>query len=100
MPSRQQVMDAAELFDTWRVIPRIILLGYSYWMARVTDWVIRWYENLPTAERTGQVTAFVTVVLPGIFGLAVWVYKIYADGGRDWSADPKSLGATRPESQK
>lgn len=77
-------LDFAEVFDTLRVVPRVILFGYAYWMIRLTDWLVRWYEGLPAAERTGQVTAFVTIVLPGVFGLAVWVYKIYAEGGRAW----------------
>lgn len=77
-------MDAAEVFDTWRIVPRVILFAYAYWTGWITDWLIRWYEKLPAAERTNQVTAFVTIVLPGVFGLAVWVYKIYSNGGRDW----------------
>lgn len=82
------LLRAAEVFDSWRIVPRIILFSYAYWMARVTDWIVRWYERLPSAERTGQVTAFVTVVLPGIFGLACWVFKVYSDNGRDWAANP------------
>lgn len=77
-------MDFAEVFDTLRVIPRLILFLYGFWMVRITDWLVRWYERLPAVERTTQVTAFVTVVLPGVFGLAVWVYRIYSEGGRSW----------------
>lgn len=77
-------MDFAEVFDTLRVVPRVILFGYAYWMIRLTDWLVKWYEALPAAERTGQVTAFVTIVLPGVYGLGVWVYRIYAEGGRAW----------------
>lgn len=85
MKCKQAWLDFAEVFDTLRVIPRAILFLYGYWMVNVTDWLVRWYEKLPAIERTSQVTAFVTIVLPGIFGLAVWVYKIYSDGGRAWS---------------
>lgn len=77
-------LDVAEVIDTLRVVPRIVLFVYAYWTGMVTDWLIRWYERLPANERTNQVTAFITIVLPGIFGLAVWVYKIYSDGGRAW----------------
>jgi hypothetical protein len=77
-------MDFAEVFDTLRVIPRLVLFLYGFWMVRITDWLVRWYEKLPAAERTTQVTAFVTVVLPGVFGIAAYVYKIYSDGGRAW----------------
>jgi hypothetical protein len=81
-------LDAAEIFDSWRIIPRVILFLYGFWMVRLTDWLVRWYEKLPAAERTAQVTAFVTIVLPGVFGLAVYVYKIYSAGGRDWDKPP------------
>jgi hypothetical protein len=81
---KQAWLDVAEVIDTLRVVPRIVLFGYAWWAGAVTDWLVKWYERLPSAERTNQVTAFVTIVLPGVFGLAVWVYKIYADGGRAW----------------
>lgn len=76
----------AEVFDSWRVVPRVVLILYGYWMAHLTDWIVRWYEKLPAAERTPEVTAFVTIVLPGVFGLAIWVYRIYANTARDWTA--------------
>jgi hypothetical protein len=84
--SKQKWLDAAQIFDTWRIVPRIVLFAYGWWAAQLTDWIVRWYEKLPSGERTGQVTAFVTIVLPGVFGLAVWVYKLYGDGATDWSA--------------
>lgn len=80
------MLDAAEVFDSWRIIPRLVLFLYGYWMVHLTDWIVRWYEGLPSQERTAEVTAFVTIVLPGVFGLAVYVYKIYSQGGRDWDA--------------
>ena len=73
------------MFDTLRIVPRLILFGYAYWMVCVlTDWIVTWYEKLPAAERTAQVTAFVAIALPGVYGLGVWVYRIYSDGGRAW----------------
>ena len=71
-----------------RVFPRIVLLTYGYWMAFLTNRIVWWYMRLPAGERTAQVTAFVTIVLPGVFGLAVWVFKIYSAGGRDWDQKP------------
>jgi hypothetical protein len=94
MKCKQQWLDAAEVFDTWRVVPRLIVFLYGAWMARVTDWIVTWYERLPAIERTVEVTAFATVVLPGIFGLAVWVYKIYSIGGRQWDGPVVSSSAT------
>lgn len=87
-------MDAAEVIDTLRVVPRIVLFGYAWWAGAVTNWLVKWYEHLPAAERTNQVTAFVTIVLPGIFALATWVYKIYSDGGRAWDAPASTISST------
>ena len=83
----------AEAVDASRLFPRLVLIGYGWWAGRITDWLVRWYEHLPKDERTPEVTAFVTIVLPGVFGLAIWVYRIYANTGRDWTAakDPVQL---------
>jgi len=81
-------LDAAEVFDSWRVFPRIVLMVYGWWAIHVTSWVMSWYEKLPGVERTGQVTAVIVAVVPGIFGMSGWVFKIYADGGRNWDAKP------------
>ena len=88
-PWKQNWLDTAEVLDALRIFPRIIICAYAWWMYRVTGWIVLWYENLHAADRTAEVTAFVTIVLPGIFGLAVWVYKIYAIGGRSWGALPQ-----------
>lgn len=86
---KQMWLDFAEVFDTLRIVPRAILFIYGYWMIRVVDWTLHWYFAIPPLERTTQVTAVITVIIPGIFGLAVWVFKIYTAGGRDWDAkDP------------
>lgn len=77
-------IDFCEVFDSLRVVPRLILFLYGYWMARITDRLVSWFERLPAVERTASVTVFLSIVLPGVFGLAVWVYKIYAQGGRKW----------------
>jgi hypothetical protein len=87
-------LDAAEVFDTWRIVPRIVLAVYGVWMIRLTDWMVKWYENLPSSERTVQVTAFVTVVLPGVYGIGAWVYRIYSDGGRDWTGQTMVSSST------
>lgn len=87
-------MDVAEVIDTLRIVPRIVLFGYAWWAGAITYWLVKWYEHLPAVERTNQVTAFVTIVLPGVFGLAVYVYRIYADGGRQWDAPVSVTSST------
>ena len=79
-------LDAAEIIDSLRIFPRAVLAFYGWWMARITWRSMTWFEGLKPEQQTGQVVAFMGIALPGIFGLAVWVYKIYAAGGRDWDA--------------
>jgi hypothetical protein len=83
---KESWLHAAEAFDSWRVVPRIVLFLYC-WLVGWSCWfVLTTYFSLPAIERTGQVTALVTIVIPGILGLAVWVFKIYTENGRDWNA--------------
>lgn len=60
------------------------MAGVYGWIAWFTDWFVRWYESLSGADRTAEVTAVFGIVIPSVFGLAVWVSKIYLSGGRDW----------------
>jgi hypothetical protein len=70
-------LDAAELFDAWRAVPRIVLLGYGWLVWDMWQWV----KHLP--DLTTQQTAFVTVIT----GLAVPLTGWYMNTGRRWGKD-------------
>lgn len=84
--NKQKWLDAAEIFDSWRVIPRIALFAYGVLVFWSSAYIILWYAHLPGIERTGQVTAFMSMLFPTLIGVSGFVFKIYTDGGRDWSA--------------
>lgn len=84
--TKSERLDAAEVFDSWRVVPRIIVLVYLALLVWVTAYFSLMYFNLPAVERTTQVTAFVSVVLTAAYGAFPFVVKIYGAGGRDWDA--------------
>ena len=86
---KQLWLDVAEVIDSLRVFPRLIVLGYGWWAIKTTTWVIKWYEALPSDDRTVTVTAMVSVILPGIYGLSAIVYQIYSSGGRNWTPGDK-----------
>jgi hypothetical protein len=88
-------LDAAEVFDAWRVTPRTILYGFAGLFGYVIVHTMHWYFNLPPVDRTGQVTAVIGIIIPACSGLAVWVYKIYAQGGRNWTGETKSDDGVR-----
>lgn len=84
--NKAALLDGAEVFDSWRVVPRIIVIVYLALLVWVTTYFSLIYFSLPAAERTTQVTAFVSVVLSAAYGAFPFVVKIYGAGGRDWDA--------------
>ncbi len=78
-------LDAAQVFDTWRVVPRGVLLGYCYWVEHITNRILTWYEHLPGAERTLEASGLAGAIITAVTGLAVWVFKVYSENGNDWT---------------
>jgi hypothetical protein len=81
-------LDAAQLFDTWRVVPRVTLFGYAAWVMHVIDKTLSWYMHLPANERTIEASGLTTAIISVITGLFPWVYRIYADTATDWTQMP------------
>lgn len=81
---KQIWLDCAEVFDSWRVFPRIMVTCYGVLYGWTNWYLVRWYAYLPPVERTVQVTAFVSAVLTALAGLSGWIYKIYSENGRPW----------------
>lgn len=85
-------LDAAEVFDAWRVVPRIILFGYGAWAIKVVGLVLDWYMTLPFAERSFEASGLAGVVITAVTGLATLAIKLYVQSGREW-------GTTTPTGQ-
>lgn len=81
---KQNWIDVAEVIDSLRVFPRIIVGAYFSMVIWVVSYLAVWYAHLPAAERTVEVTAFYAMLTGGLFGLSTYIFKIYSDGGRDW----------------
>ena len=75
----------AELFDSWRVIPRIVLFLYGWFVYKVTFYILVWYIHEPATARGTEESAVVVGVFTAVTGLASWVFKVYSDSGRDWN---------------
>jgi hypothetical protein len=84
-------LDGAEVVDSWRVVPRIIVLAYLALLSWVTVYFSVRYFAVPAIERTGSLTAFVSVVMTTAYGVMPFIVKIYIDGGRTWG--PPALEA-------
>ena len=84
--NKQRWLDSAEVFDSWRIAPRLIVGVYLALLVWVTVYFTLMYFHLPAAERTIQLTAFCGTVLTAAYGALPFIVKIYMDNGRDWDA--------------
>jgi len=87
-------LDAAEVFDHWRVVPRAVLLLYGGWVAHVTDNILSWYQRIPGAERTLEASGLAAGIITAVTGLFPWVYKIYSDAATDWRTSQPTASKT------
>jgi hypothetical protein len=84
--TKREWLDAAEVFDSWRVVPRLIVLVYLGMLIWLTGYFALKFFGVSAQERTTQVTAFASVLMTAAYGAFSWIVKIYTDGGRDWDA--------------
>lgn len=82
---KQWWLDAAEVFDAWRIAPRVLLFGYWIWVAWIVDRLLSWYMALPADERSMEASGMATFVITAVTGLASWISKIYMHSGRLWT---------------
>lgn len=81
-------LKAAELFDSFRVIPRLLLFGYCGVAYHWINYTLNWYTHLPLAEQTLQNAGLLTAVSTVLTGFGVPIFSIYSSNGRDWNAKP------------
>ena len=74
----------AEIFDSWRVVPRIVLFAYGSWLAYVTDRLLGWYMSLPPSAQTTQASSFCLGAITAITAIAGFVFKVYSENSRSW----------------
>lgn len=84
----------AEIFDAWRIVPRLVLLSYGWFVYHVVMYILAWYTHLTTTSSVGD-GVVVSVCVTAVTGFAPWVLKIYMDASTDWKNVPPP-GATPP----
>lgn len=92
--NKQAWLDAAEVFDAWRVVPRLILFGYCAWLVYIVDTILAWYMGLQEHARGIEASGMATFVITAVTGIGATVYKIYAGGGRAWDQVPMLTSST------
>lgn len=73
--SADRWLRAAEIFDAWRTVPRLLVGGYAWLVWDVTQWAMRMPDLSPAQS------AFVSVV----WGAATGVFGLYVGTGRKWT---------------
>lgn len=117
----------AESFDAWRIVPRIILLGYAYLVLNL----YLWYRSIPTyvqekcdssvmevlvstgvsidqariiactvADVVGGPTAAQSAFVTTIIGLSAGIFGLYTATGRKWDHWTPPPNNTYSESPK
>lgn len=87
--NKQAWLDGAEVTDAYRVVPRLILFGYSFWTIQVVWYVLHWYTALPSAERSLEASGLAAGVITAVTGLNTWALKVYLATGRKWAGQPE-----------
>ena len=82
-PSRKlDWLDWAEIIDAYRVVPRILLIGWMVFYMVYTWEITHIFFALPDPS-TGQ-TAFVTTVVSALGTMSIWLGNIYMSSRRMW----------------
>jgi hypothetical protein len=84
--NKSALLDYAEVFDAWRVVPRLLLFGYAWWLVVIVDALLSWYMRLPIAAQTVQASGFCFGAITSVTTVGGYVYRIYANTGRDWDS--------------
>ena len=85
LASKQLWLDWAEIFDSWRIVPRAIIFMVAHMVISIDTTAFYWYIHLPHGQRTAaDATAVCSIigVLSTLFGVAL---KFYIDNGRKWT---------------
>ena len=82
---KRLLLDCAEVFDSFRVVPRFALAAFGALAGWMSVNLTLWYEHLPADQRSANVTAFMGMIFTTLMGASGFVYKVYSDNGRDWN---------------
>lgn len=92
--SKTKLLDWAELIDSWRIFPRLFLIGCFLWTVEVTHWLLFWYIALPKEDRGIEASGFASIVFVAVLGFLKMVFSEYSANGRDWNQQPTSTRTT------
>jgi len=91
---RKNHLAIAEMVDSWRLIPRMIIAGYTYFLVKITMWYMSLHPYMldgcdikelgqscliqaPTTQHIALITAIV--------GVSAAVFGLYSNSGKKWN---------------
>lgn len=75
------------MIDAFRVIPRVLILGFAWFVISVVWFLLGWYTTLPAGERAIEASGFAFGVISVVVGLFTQALKLYQETGRQWGHD-------------
>jgi ABC-type transporter Mla maintaining outer membrane lipid asymmetry permease subunit MlaE len=84
MTWKKKLLDAAEVVDAWRIMPRILVISFMLFTIVTIADLLEWYKALPATERQLEASGFAFGVITALSGLLTAVIKIYQSTGRKW----------------
>jgi hypothetical protein len=87
--NKQFWLDGAEIADAYRVVPRILILGWMGFYMEYAWFLTDWFFTLaaPTLEQT----TFVTTVISALGTMSIWLGNIYVNSRRKWGYESDSV---------
>ena len=91
---KDNLLHAAEVFDTYRVVPRTIIFMACWYVYHFTDMLLFWYTHEPKEGRGIEESTAVTAIIAALAAVLTAAFKFYMDNGRDWTPPPPSTKTT------
>jgi len=86
--NKQLLLHWAEMVDSFRIFPRLVLIAYGVYVYQVTFFILTWYSQQPATARGTEESAVVIAVIGAVTGFSPWIFKIYSSNGRNWDDTP------------
>jgi len=99
MINKQPWIDAAEVFDTLRIVPRIVLFAFLGFTGTVIYQILHWYFEQPATARGFEESGAITAIIGFLTHFSARVFDFYMKNGRDWSTPPAAVTTTMTASK-
>lgn len=92
--NKKRFLHWAELVDSFRIFPRLVLCAYAFYVYQVTFFILTWYSNQPATARGTEESAVVIAVVGAVTGFSPWIFRIYSENGRSWDNAATTTSST------